>query len=227
MKAEEVIALAILPDDVAAGIAYARQSLHYTFDRMRYGANPERRFGNIAVGKMCEATLLRFLRQHGVPHLSREGATHHTQPDKFDLRVMNEIVDLKTFRAPPRAANPASVIQCLALIPHQHHNDQWSQRKKYQRFVFGFFHGDLRGRTASSNTAFDPKIFVVTHTPTIFYVTAAPSLAECETRFAEVPAATKCLQYPNGTRIRNMGCAVGVLTSFQSYLENVEKFCRR
>jgi hypothetical protein len=227
MRAEEIIALAILPEDAAAGIAYARQSLRHTFDRMRYGANPERRFGNIAVGKMCEATLLRFLRQHGVPHSSREGATHHTLPDKFDLRVLNEIVDLKTFRAPSQPAGPARVLQCLALIPHQHRNDQWSQRKKYQRFIFGFFHGDLRGRAAAQNGAFDPQTYAVTHTPEIFYVTAAPSLAECEARFAEVPAATKCLQYPNGTRIRNMGCAVAALPSFQSYLENLENFCRR
>ncbi len=223
MKAEEVIALAILPEEIAAGIAYARQSLHYTFDRMRYGANPERRFGNIAVGKMCEATLLRFLRQHGVPHSSREGATHHTLPDKFDLRVMNEVVDLKTFRAPARVA---SLVQCLALIPHQHQHDQWSARAKYQRFVFGFFHGDLRGRAADGQ-AFDPQTYIVTHTPKIFYVTAAPSLAECEAHFVEVAAGTSCVQYPSGTRIRNMGCAISALPSFQNFLENVEKFCRR
>ncbi len=226
MKPEEVIALAILPDEVAAGIAYARQSLHYTFDRMRYGANPERRFGNIAVGKMCEATLLRFLRQHGVPHVSREGATHHTLPDKFDLRVMNEVVDLKTFRAPARNAQPANLVQCLALIPHQHQQDQWQQRGKYQRFVFGFFGGDLRGR-AADNQAFAPQTYLVTHAPKIFYVTAAPALAECEAQFREVAAGTKCRQYPNGTRIRNMGCPIGALVSFQIFLENVEKFCRR
>lgn len=226
MKAEEIIALAILPDDVAAGIAYARQSLHYTFDRMRYGANPERRFGNIAVGKMCEATLLRFLRQHGVPHLSREGATPHTQPDRFDLRVLNEIVDLKTFRA-PRVANAESLLQCLALIPFQHEKDQWQQRKKYQRFIFGFFHREFRGRPHERSNDFDPQAFVVLHTPSIFYVTAAPALEECEARFQEVPAGTRCAQYPSGTRIRNMGCAAGALTSFQSFLENLEKFSRR
>lgn len=226
MRAEEVMALAILPEEVAAGIAYARQSLHYTFDRMRYGVNPERRFGNITVGKMCEATLLRFLRQHGVPHVSREGATHHTVPDKFDLRVMNEIVDLKTFRAPARATNAKHLVQCLALIPDQHEHDQWHARNKYQRFVFGFFHGDLRGRVEHGQV-FDPQTYVITHTPKIFYVTAAPALAECEAHFRAVPAGTACMQYPNGTRIRNMGCAIGVLPSFQNFLENVEKFSRR
>lgn len=226
MRAEEVMALAILPEEVAVGIGYARQSLLYTFDRMRYGANPERRFGNIAVGKMCEATLLRFLRQHGVPHVSREGATHHTLPDKFDLRVMNEIVDLKTFRVPSHAANAKRLVDCLALIPEQHERDQWQTRKKYQRFVFGFFHGDLRGRVEQGK-AFDPKTYVVTQTPKIFYVTAAPSLAECEAQFREVPAGTACMQYPSGTRIRNMGCEIGALSSFQDFLEQVEKFSRR
>ncbi|NUO79932.1 hypothetical protein HUU05_07630 [candidate division KSB1 bacterium] len=227
MKAEEVLALAILPEDVAAGIAYARQSLQYTFDRMRYRANPERRFGNIAVGKMCEATLLRFLRQHGVPHVGREGATPHTRPDRFDLRVLNEIIDLKTFRAPPIAARGENLMQCLALIPFQHEKDQWLQRKKYQRFIFGFFNGEFRGRSQSQNKAFDPQSFVVQHTPAVFFVTAAPALAECEAQFAEIAAGTKCAQYPSGTRIRNMGCAIGALTSFQSFLENLEKFCRR
>lgn len=226
MKAEEVIALAILPEEVAAGIAYARQSLHYTFDRMHYGAKPERRFGNIAVGKMCEATLLRFLRQHGVPHVSREGATHHTLPDKFDLRVMNEVVDLKTFRAPSYAATPERLLQCLALIPDQHERDQWQARKKYQRFVFGFFHGDLRGRMPSAQ-AFDPQTYNITHTPKIFNVTAAPSLVECEVHFLEVAAGTACVQYPSGTRIRNRGCVISALPSFQNFLENTEKFCRR
>lgn len=217
------MALAILPDDVAAGLAYARQSLHYTFDRMRYGANPERRFGNIAVGKMCEATLLRFLRQHGVPHVSREGATPHTQPDRFDLRVLNEIVDLKTFRA-PAVATPENLLQCLALIPFQHDKDQWQARNKYQRFIFGFFHREFRGR---SGNHFDPQTFVVTQTPAIFYVTAAPTLEECEACFKEIAAGTNCAQYPSGTRIRNMGCPIEALSSFQFFLENVEKFCRR
>ena len=226
MRAEEVIALAILPEDVAAGVAYARQSLHYTFDRMRYGANPERRFANIAVGKMCEATLLRYLRQHGVPHVSHEGATHHTLPDKFDLRVLNEIVDLKTFRAPYHA-QPVSLLQCLALIPNQHRKDQWQQRGKYQRFVFGFFHGDLRGGLAAGSKTFDPQTYDVTRTPKTFYVTAAPSLSECEALFAEAPPGTKCVQYPQGTRIRNMGCAIHALPSFQNFLNNVENFCRR
>lgn len=227
MRAEEVIALAILPDDVATGVAYARQSLHYTFDRMRYGAHPERRFGNIAVGKMCEATLLRFLRQHGVPHLSREGATPHTQPDRFDLRVLNEIVDLKTFRAPPNAARSENLMRGLALIPFQHDKDQWTHRKKYQRFIFGFFNGEFRGRAHAKNDAFDPQTVAVMRKPAIFYVTAAPGLEECEAQFVEIAAGTKCAQYPAGTRIRNMGCAIGALTSFQNFLENLEKFCRR
>ena len=123
MRAEEMMCLAILPEDLVVGIGYARQSLHHTFDRMQFGDNEHRRFYNIALGKTCEATLVRFLRQHGIPHLSRQGATPHTQPDHFDLRVLQEIVDLKTFKVPKDIATPNRLLDCLALVPDHHARD--------------------------------------------------------------------------------------------------------
>jgi hypothetical protein len=38
---------------------------------------------------------------------------------------------------------------------------------------------------------------------------------------------TVCPQYPNGTRIDNMGCRIGELTSIQNFLAKMEKFQRR
>ncbi|MDZ7267978.1 MAG: hypothetical protein ONB48_10250 [candidate division KSB1 bacterium] len=229
MRAEEIICLAILPEEVAAGIAYACRSLHHTFDRMNYGADAGRRFNKIATGKACEATLTRFLRRHGIPHLSCEGETPHTQPDHFDLRILNEVVDLKTFHLPEAVARPAAMLACLALVPSQNGHDQWGRRHRYQRYVFAFSRGRLRGHLAlaAGPARLRPEAVRLTSAPTHLFVAAAPTIAECERHFRRVAAGTICPQYPRGTRIENHGCEIAHLTSFQSFLDNLEKFQRR
>jgi hypothetical protein len=206
---------------------------------MHYGQDAMRRFYNIALGKICEATLLRFLRQHAIPHVSREGETPHTQPDRFDLRILNEIVDLKTFHIPEAQAKPERLVHCLALVPHDHGKDQWSKRRRYQRYLFGFFKGELRGRFATTapdhaTEAADPAAdsprnleFVVSQSPSVLFLAAAPAIAECEKLFVKIKAGAICVQYPRGTRIENMGCKIEALPSFQSFLENMHKFRRR
>ncbi len=232
MRAEEIICLAILPEEVAAGIQYACQSLHYTFDRMNYGEDMGRRFNKIASGKACEATLTRFLRQHAIPHLSREGATPHTRPDHFDLRILNEVVDLKTFHVPDAAAQPDKLLACLALVPHQRSHDQWHKRHDYQRYLFGFYKGRLRGRLVLPKGENKRQPFAVNEVklsemPTVLFLTAAPAIAACEQAFRKIPAKTMCMQYPRGTRIDNMGCEIARLEAFQAFLENLENFQRR
>jgi hypothetical protein len=229
MRAEEIICLAILPADVEAGMAYAKKSLHYTFDRMGYKEDLNRRLVKIAIGKTCETTLTRFLRQHAIPHLSGEGATPHTDPDRFDLRILNEVVDLKTFNVPDQVAQPDRLLHCLALVPCQHRNDQWQQRHNYERFLFGFFKGKMRiaiDATANSKTDAGNEA-KATSAPTTFYLAAAPLIAECESRFRSIRRGAICPQYPGGTRIKNMGCRIGELTSFQAFLTKMEKFQRR
>lgn len=232
MRAEEIICLAILPEDVATGMQYACQSLHYTFDRMHYGEDIGRRFNKIACGKTCEATLTRFLRQHAIPHLSREGATPHTRPDHFDLRILNEVVDLKTFHVPEAVARPDKLLACLALVPHQHRHDQWHKRHDYQRYLFGFYKGRLRGRLAVAKHKNKIQPFSVdevklAETPSLLFLTAAPAIAACEQAFRKIPAKTMCMQYPRGTRIDNMGCEIARLEAFQAFLENLENYQRR
>lgn len=229
MRAEEIICLAILPADVEAGMRYALQSLNYTFDRMGYGDDATRRLAKIALGKTCEATLIRFLRQHAIPHLGTEGATPHTDPDRFDLRILNEVADLKTFAVPDQVAQPERLLNCLALVPNHHPKDQWSRREHYERFLFGFCKGKMRVQiksTAASAPAGRENIEVIS-APTTFYLTAAPTVAECERQFHPVRRGAVCPQYPGGTRIDNMGCRIGELTSVQSFLTKLEKFQRR
>lgn len=229
MRAEEIICLAILPPDVEAGMRYARQSLNYTFDRMGYGDDAARRLAKIALGKTCEATLIRFLRQHAIPHLSTEGATPHTDPDRFDLRVLNEVVDLKTFGVPDQVAQPERLLNCLALVPNHHAKDQWSRRQHYQRLLFGFFKGKMRLQLKSAEAKKELRAEDVERisVPTILYLAAAPAISECEQQFHAVRRGTVCPQYPNGTRIDNMGCRIRELSSFQSFLTKMEKFQRR
>ncbi len=208
---------------------YARQSLNYTFDRMGYKDDVARRLAKIALGKTCEATLIRFLRQHAIPHLSTEGATPHTDPDRFDLRILNEVVDLKTFGVPDQVAQPERLLNCLALVPNHHRHDQWSRRGHYERFLFGFFKGKMRvqlNKSESSEPHRQESIEPVS-VPTILYLAAAPTIAECEKKFHPVRRGTVCPQYPGGTRIDNMGCRIGELTSFQNFLNKLEKFQRR
>ncbi|MGH7596980.1 MAG: hypothetical protein ACREOI_11550 [bacterium] len=229
MRAEEIICLAILPPDVEAGLRYARQSLNYTFDRMGYGDDAARRLAKIALGKTCEATLIRFLRQHAIPHLSTEGATPHTDPDRFDLRILNEVVDLKTFGVPDQVAQPARLLNCLALVPNHQNKDQWSRRGHYERFLFGFFKGKMRVRLKKADSSAPPseESIELESAPTILYLAAAPAIAECEKLFHPVRRGTICPQYPGGTRIDNMGCRIGELTSVQTFLTKLEKFQRR
>lgn len=229
MRAEEIICLAILPAEVEAGLRYALQSLRYTFDRMGYRDDAAQRLAKIALGKTCEATLVRFLRQHAIPHLSAEGATPHTDPDRFDLRVLNEIVDLKTFSVPDQVAQPDRLLNCLALVPNHHRQDQWSKRQHYERFLFGFFKGKLRlqFKNAENREDLSREEIELTSVPAIFYLAAAPTIGECEKQFHTVRHGTVCPQYPNGTRIDNMGCRIGELTSMQNFLTKMEKFQRR
>lgn len=229
MRAEEIICLAILPEDVEVGLAYAKKSLHYTFDRMGYKEDLNRRLVKIAIGKTCEATLTRFLGQHAIPHLSGEGATPHTDPDKFDLRILNEVVDLKTFNVPDQVAQPDRLLHCLALVPCQRRNDQWQQRHNYERFLFGFFKGKMRldiEAAANQKTSTASEITVAS-APTTLYLAAAPTITECENLFRSIRRGAICPQYPGGTRIKNMGCRIGELTSFQTFLTKMEKFQRR
>jgi hypothetical protein len=229
MEAEEILCLAVLPEDMAEGRRYARLSIAYTFDRMAFGVNDRqalcRRLAKIIQGKTCEATLVRFLRSHGIAHTTHEGQTPHTDPDRFDLRILKQIVDLKTFGVPRSVAKPARLLNCLGLVPDHHAHDQWSRRGHYARFVFGFIDGRFEVRLSpeadqalQSRASLEDKHVLIENTPLKLYVTAAPAIVECEQKFHKVLAGTRCPQYPGGTRIDNMGCRIGALPSFREFI---------
>lgn len=229
MHKEEILCLAVLPADVTEARGYAQLSINYTFDRMSYGAADEisfrRRLEKIIMGKMCEATLVRFLRGHGIAHTTRDGQTPFTDPDRFDLRILNQVVDLKTFSVPEGVAVPERLINCLALVPDHHERDQWSRRQKYARFVFGFLDGGLSirrlgatAKTKQRRPVLSDEDIVFQKNPPKLFLTAAPALAESESKFHKIRQGTRCPQYPGGTRIANMGCRVAELASFREFI---------
>jgi len=227
MHKEEILCLAVLPADLSEGRRYAQLSINHTFDRMAYGAVDaaalRRRLAKIIQGKTCEAALLRFLRSHGIAHTSRDGQTPHTDPDRYDLRILKQVVDLKTFSLPSGVAVPERLLNCLALVPDHHQHDQWLRRIRYARFVFGFLDRRLSvrwpepGDGALPSTILDEHIHYEGKFLKLF-ITAAPTIAECENKFRKIRLGTRCPQYPGGTRIDNMGCRVAELTSFRAFI---------
>jgi hypothetical protein len=114
-------------------------------------------------------------------------------------------------------------------VPCQHRKDQWSRRKKYERYLFGFVKGRLwvELMTTGGAKTLDEKAIKISSAPAVLYLTAAPAIAECEAHFHYIRRGTICPQYPGGTRIKNMGCRIGELSSFQNFLTKMEKFQRR
>lgn len=227
MKPGDVICSAVLQQDIEKGIDYAIRSIRHTFDRMHYGAKTTeaylKRLRNIALGKCAEAAIIRFLRAHGVPHSSLEGATPETEPDRFDLRIGDAVVDIKSFFLAERYADARHVVNALALVPNQTAQDQWANRARYQRYIFVFVAGKFALNLRQQLKHFLDAAHVPTHDEVNIsasrlrlFLTAAPTIAECEQKFHRIRARTKCLQYPYGTRIDNMGCLIRELTAFKS-----------
>jgi hypothetical protein len=169
--------------------------------------------------------VVRFLRGHCIAHTTRDGQTPHTDPDRFDLRILKQIVDVKTFSVPPNVAVPSRLLNCLVLVPDHHEHDQWQHRHRYARFVFGFVDGRLSVRWRGAKKVHESRRHVILDedieyesTPVRLFVTAAPAIAECERQFHRIRQGTRCPQYPGGTRIDNMGCRVAELTSFHEFI---------
>ncbi|MFQ5629557.1 MAG: hypothetical protein ACE5I1_12410 [bacterium] len=224
MKPGDIICTAVLPQDIEKGLEYALQSLPYTFDRMKYGSVTTnahlKRLQKITLGKCAEAVLSRFLHSHGVSHQALAGATAHTDPDRFDFRIDNKVIDLKSFAVPEKHAKAEFIANALALVPA----DQWRKRNRYHRFIFAFFAGELHLTLrqslsdlldASSRPPKREEIILKAEGARIF-LTAAPEISECENKFRKIHAGTRCVQYPHGTRIDNMGCRISELTAFKS-----------
>ena len=90
----DLIKLPYTPDLTQAGIAYACRSLAHTYDRM--GGSQYDRLRRIGTGIAGELAFRRLLVQEEVPH-DVLGATHFTEPDRYDIALGGRRCDLKGY----------------------------------------------------------------------------------------------------------------------------------
>jgi hypothetical protein len=139
-----------LPYDASltvAGIAYAKKSLHYTYNRMRLGAGA--RLRKIVAGVAVELAFRHWLEAQGVRY-DVEGATPFTERDRYDLRLGGRKCDVKSFLVSDRRRiaevrrDPRVLHTAEALVPEdQLHSESLAESDLY---LFGFLAGlETRG----------------------------------------------------------------------------------
>ena len=139
-----------------AGAEYARQSLHYTYNRMRLP--PAARLRKIVAGKAVELAFRRWLEREGVPYDLR-GTTHFTERDRSDIFLGGRHCDVKSFLLSDKPkiralrADPGPLLGASALVPA----DQLASESMGERdvYVFGFLLGLETRRAAEVQKAFD------------------------------------------------------------------------
>lgn len=136
---QDFIHLLYTPDLTQAGIQYACQSLPYTYNRMRI-SDPDR-LRRIIAGVGVELAFRRWLSEQNIP-FDTLGATPFTQPDRYDVAINGQRIDIKSAvfnhrkRIQSLRENPALLLGAHALIPvDQLLSEHYSDRDIY---VFAF-----------------------------------------------------------------------------------------
>jgi hypothetical protein len=149
ISAADLIILNYDPQFSQAGVQYARDSLHFTYNRM--GLKVGDRLRKIVAGVAFEMAVRRWLETGAIPY-SRLGATPFTEPDRFDLAIGGRRCDLKSYliydRPKIRAlhADPAWALEAMAMIP----DDQFETERMGEGdlYLFGLVTG-LEARHSS------------------------------------------------------------------------------
>ena len=142
----------VLPYDTQfsiAGVQYARDSLHYTHNRMHL--KKADRLRKIVAGVAFEMAVRRWFENESVPY-QRLGATPFTEVDKFDLAIGGRRCDLKShliynrFKIASLHNDPSWALEAQALIPE----DQFESKRMEENdlYIFGFVTG-LEARHSS------------------------------------------------------------------------------
>lgn len=138
----DLIYLPYDPQFSIAGVQYARDSLHYTHNRMHL--HPAERLRKIAAGIGFEMAVRRWLEGEGIPY-ERLGATAFTEPDKFDLALGGRRCDLKSFLLYNKAKITALhqdaswLLDAQALIPVEQFES--ARLEENDLYLFGFMTG--------------------------------------------------------------------------------------
>ncbi len=108
------------PDMAQAGIAYARNSWHYTYDRM--SSPPLEQMRRIVAGVAVELAFRRYLAQENIPY-DNLGSTPFTDPDRYDIAFGGRRCDIKSFllirkkQISQIRKNPGQLTDAQALVP--------------------------------------------------------------------------------------------------------------
>ncbi|MBM4423001.1 MAG: hypothetical protein FJ030_06355 [Chloroflexi bacterium] len=161
----------ILPYDSQfsrAGVQYARDSLHFTFNRMQL--NTGERLRKIVAGIAFEMATRRWLESESIRY-DRLGATAFTDSDRFDLAIGGRRCDLKSSLIYDKRkiidlrADPAWVMDAEALVPE----DQFESERmgEHDIYVFGFVAGLEARHSTDTEKALAKNLPVcMVHTPT-------------------------------------------------------------
>jgi hypothetical protein len=116
----DLIKLPYTQDLTRAGIVYACRSLPHTYDRM--GGSHISRLRRIVAGKAVELAFRRCLFDRQVP-FDNLGATHFTDPDRYDISLGGRRCDIKSFqflqkeRIRRLRRDPEFLLAAAALVP--------------------------------------------------------------------------------------------------------------
>lgn len=120
IEVDDLLHLPYTPDLTQGGIAYACRSLHYTYNRM--GGSPYSRLRRIVGGIAVELAFRRALVAENVPH-DVLGATHFTEPDRYDISLGGRRCDIKSYMITNREQiltyrdHPEQILNAHALVP--------------------------------------------------------------------------------------------------------------
>lgn len=120
LNSANLITLPYTPDLTRAGIAYACQSLAFTYNRM--GGSRHHRLRRIVAGKAVELGFRHYLEAQAVPH-DHLGSTPFTDPDQYDVALHGLYCDVKSFmffekdRIRQLRRDPDHLLQASALVP--------------------------------------------------------------------------------------------------------------
>lgn len=139
LSPSDLITLPYTPDLTTAGIAYACRSLSYTYDRM--GGSRFARLRRIVAGIAVELAFRRYLQASEVA-FDLLGATHFTEPDRYDIALGGRRCDLKSFMLYRKQkirlirARPETLLTAQALVPEDQLTSDHFQDEDLYIFAF-------------------------------------------------------------------------------------------
>ena len=163
----DIVLIPYDPQFSRAGVQYARDSLHFTYNRMRLSTAD--RLRKIVTGIAFEMATRRWLESQHIRY-SRLGATAFTDADRFDLAIGGRRCDLKCSliydknKITALHADPIWALEAEALVPE----DQFESERMGENdlYVFGFVTGLEARHSTDSEKAIAKRLpACLVHTP--------------------------------------------------------------